>query len=99
MPVDVFLFPRRDAQLSRWFQVFSTALTLSVLISVQERDRTARHNCRDGVFVDKLRMAITPQENAEIIEPGDDSLQLYAINEEDREWCLVFANVIEKGVL
>ena len=74
-------------------------LTFSVLISVQKRDGAARHDCRDGVLVDKLRMPVAPKKNAKIVEPGYDPLKLDAIDEKDRERSLVFPYVIEKGVL
>jgi hypothetical protein len=51
------------------------------------------------MLVDELRMPVTPQENAEIIKPCDDALQLHAIDEKDREWRLIFANVIEESIL
>jgi hypothetical protein len=51
------------------------------------------------VLVDKLGVPIAPKKNTKIVEPGHDPLQLYAVDEEDRERSLVFPNVIEKGVL
>eukprot|EP01012_Entosiphon_sulcatum_P012985 TRINITY_DN18264_c0_g1_i1.p2 TRINITY_DN18264_c0_g1~~TRINITY_DN18264_c0_g1_i1.p2 ORF type:complete len:107 (-),score=14.74 TRINITY_DN18264_c0_g1_i1:85-405(-) len=59
----------------------------------------AGHDGRDRVLVDELRMAVAAQQHAEIIEPGDDSLQLHAIDQKDGERRLVLADVIEKGVL
>ena len=51
------------------------------------------------MLVDKLRMPIAPKEDAKIVEPSHDPLQLNAVDEKDRKWSLVFPNVIEKGVL
>ena len=51
------------------------------------------------MLVHKLRVSVAPEENTEIVEPSYDSLQLDAVNKEDGERRLVFANVIEKGVL
>jgi hypothetical protein len=44
-------------------------------------------------------MTIPPEQQAEIVEPGDDSLQLDPVDQEDREWRLGFANMVEEGVL
>lgn len=44
-------------------------------------------------------MPVTAKKHTEIIEPGDDTLQLYPIDQEDREWNLVLADKIEKRVL
>ena len=57
------------------------------------------HDGRDGVLVDQLRMAVTAQQHAEIVEPGDDALQLDAVDQEDGQWDLVLAYVIEERVL
>jgi len=95
----IFPFQRRGEQQDREVRVSSTVLTFSVLISIQERDRSARHDCRDGVLVDELGMAVTPQKHTKIVEPGDDPLQLHTIDEENCERRLVFANVIKEGVL
>jgi hypothetical protein len=51
------------------------------------------------MLVDKLRMTITTQEQTEIVKPGDNPLQLYAIHQKDRQRRLGFTNVIEEGVL
>ena len=51
------------------------------------------------MFVDKLRKAIAAEQNAEAVEPGDDALQLDAI---DQKYCyrhLMLTNMIEKRVL
>jgi hypothetical protein len=46
------------------------------------------------MLVDKLRVAVAPQKQTEIVEPGDDSLQLHSIDQKDRQWCFGFSNVI-----
>ena len=51
------------------------------------------------MFVDQLRLAVPPQQYAEIIEPGHDTLQFDAINEKDCDRCLIFADIVEKSVL
>src|SRR6187399_2886115 len=44
-------------------------------------------------------MSIAAQQQAEIVEPGDDALQLHAIDEENRQRDLGLANMVEEGVL
>jgi hypothetical protein len=79
--------------------LFQRRLSLSVLVSIEKGDRPARHDCRDGVLVDELRVTVAAQKHAEIVEPRDNALQLDAVDQKDRKWRLVFSNVIEKGVL
>ena len=86
-------YRRRRLQCSR----ASTADTFAVLI-VQVH-RSARHDCRNRVLVDELRMTIASQQDTEIIEPAYNALQLYAVDEKDRQRGFVLANIIEKRVL
>ncbi|CLA43566.1 Uncharacterised protein [Mycobacterium tuberculosis] len=51
------------------------------------------------MLIDKLRMTIAPKQQAEIVKPCDNALQLHSIDQKDRQWRLCFANVIEKRVL
>jgi len=51
------------------------------------------------VLVDKLRLPVAAQEDAEIVKPGDDALQLHAVDEKDRDRNFRLADVIEKGIL
>jgi hypothetical protein len=44
-------------------------------------------------------MTVAPQQQAKIVEPGDNPLQLYSVDQKDRQWRLGFANVIKEGVL
>jgi hypothetical protein len=44
-------------------------------------------------------MTVAPEQQAKIVEPGDNALQLHAIDQEDRQGSLGLANVIEEGVL
>ena len=57
------------------------------------------HDRRDGVLVDELRMPVSSQQEAKIIEPGDDSLELDAIDEEDRERDFILPDEIQKCIL
>jgi hypothetical protein len=65
----------------------------------EELNGVTRHNGRYGVFVDELRVSIAPEQYAEVIEPGDHALQLDPVHQKDREWSLVLADVVEKGIL
>jgi hypothetical protein len=44
-------------------------------------------------------VAVPTQQHAKIIEPGNDSLQLDAVHQENGERRFAFADVIEEGVL
>src|SRR5207247_1895357 len=70
-----------------------------LLAAFKQLDRMTRHDGRNGVLVDELRMAVPPQQHAEIIEPGDHALQLHPVHQEDGEWGLVLSHVIEEGIL
>src|SRR6201996_2173287 len=71
----------------------------SILAALEQLDGSAGHDGRDRMLVDKLRVTVAPQEQAEIVEPGDNSLQLHSIHQKDRQWRLGFTNVIKEGVL
>ena len=58
-----------------------------------------RHDRRDSMLIDKLGMPVAAQKNTEIIKPGDDPLQFYAVDQEDCKRHLVFTDKIEKCVL
>src|SRR5262249_17986858 len=70
-----------------------------LLGALEELDRMTRHDRRYGVLIDELRVPISPQQHAEVIEPGNDALQLDPVHQEDRERRFAFPNVIEEGVL
>ena len=42
---------------------------------------------------------VAPQQHREVVEPGNDPLQLDPVHEEDRDRRLILADVIEKHVL
>jgi hypothetical protein len=58
-----------------------------------------RHDRRDRVLIDELRMPVATQEHAEIIEPRHHTLQFNSVHQEYSEWNFVFTDVIEEGVL
>jgi hypothetical protein len=51
------------------------------------------------MLVDKLRMAIAPQQQTEIVEPGDNSLQLHSVHQKNGQWRFGFTNMIKESVL
>src|SRR3546814_9183870 len=58
-----------------------------------------RHHRRDRVLVDELRLAVAAQQQREIVEPGDDSLELDPLDEEHRHRGLVATQSVEKKIL
>ena len=62
---------------------------------LEQLDRLRRHHRRDRVLVDELRMRVAPQQHAEIIKPGDDPLQLYPVDQKDRNRRLVLPDVVK----
>jgi hypothetical protein len=51
------------------------------------------------MLVDQLGLCVPSQEQAEIIEPGNNALQLDSVHQEDRDGYLLLADVIEKRIL
>src|SRR5207249_2585275 len=58
-----------------------------------------RHDGRDGVLVDELRVAVAAEQDAEIVEPGHDPLKLDPVHQENRKGDLVLADMVEESVL
>jgi hypothetical protein len=67
--------------------------------SLEHLNWTRRHDRRNRMLVDQLRMAIAPQKKAKIIEPGHKSLQFNAVYQENGYRRFGFANVIEERIL
>src|SRR5262249_40025228 len=53
----------------------------ALLGALEELHRACRHDCRNCVLVDELRMRVAAQQHREIVEPSHDALQLHAIHE------------------
>ncbi len=51
------------------------------------------------MLIDELGVAVTAKQHAEAVEPGDDALELDAVDEEDREGNFLLTDMIEEGVL
>ena len=47
----------------------------ALFAAFEQLDRMTRHDGRDRVLVDELRMPIPPQQHAKIVEPGHNALQ------------------------
>ncbi len=51
---------------------------------IEQLHGMAGHDGGDGVLVHELGVAVAPrQQDAEVVEPGDDALQLHSVDEED----------------
>jgi hypothetical protein len=61
--------------------------------------RLARHDGRDGVLVDELDLAFPAQQDAEIVKPCHNTLELYAIDQKDGQRNLLLADGVQKNVL
>jgi hypothetical protein len=70
-----------------------------LLFAVVKTDRCRRHNGRNGVFVDKLRLAIAAQQHTEVVKPRDDPLELHTVDEKNRDGNFCFANIVQKCIL
>lgn len=78
---------------------FIDALTLCVRFifwgfTIHEIDWLTRHDRRNRVFIDELGMPVPPQQDAEIIEPSYDTLQLDAVDKENCKRRLLLAYVV-----
>jgi hypothetical protein len=51
------------------------------------------------MFVNQLGLAVTAQQNREIVKPGYDPLKLYAFHEKHRDCGLVLAQIVEENIL
>src|SRR5262249_21270724 len=75
------------------------SLLFLFLAALEKLDRRGRHDRGDGVLIDELGVCIPAQQHREIVEPGDDALQLHPADEIDRHRRLVLADVVEKDIL
>ncbi len=51
------------------------------------------------MLIHQLRLAITTQQHAEIVKPGNNALQFHAIDQKDRNWNFGFSDVIQESIL
>jgi hypothetical protein len=70
-----------------------------VLDRFEHLDRMTGHDRRDRVFVDQLRVAIAPQQDAEIVKPRDDALKLHSIDQKYGQWDFVFPYEVQECIL
>ncbi len=81
-------------------QLFARAFALVALLDVVEQlNGLTRHDRGNRVLVDELRVAVTAQQDAEIVEPADDPLQFDAVDEENRKRSLTFSDVVQESIL
>src|SRR5208337_2335952 len=67
--------------------------------AVEQLDRRPRHHSADGMLVDELGVPVAPQQDREVVEPGDDALELDAVDQEDGHRGLVLAHMVQEHVL
>src|SRR5690349_8304590 len=72
---------------------------VALFAGLEELHRLSRHHRRDRVLVDQLRMRVAAEQDAEIVEPGNDPLELDAVHEKYRNRGLVLPDVIEEDIL
>src|SRR5215470_5782448 len=92
----------RDRPVDRTCPAGAKAIDLlffALFAGLEELHRLRRHHGRDRVLVDQLRMRVAPQQHAEVVEPGDDALQLHAVYQEDGDRHFVLADVVQEDVL
>src|SRR5690606_20184824 len=77
----------------------SASLFGVVLARLKQLHGAVRHDGRDCMLVDKLRMPVAAQQNAEVVEPVHDALKLDAVDEKYCESRFLLSNVIEEGIL
>jgi hypothetical protein len=77
----------------------TSGLFASLVDLVEQLNGLPWHDGRNGVFVNQLRVAIPAQKDAEIIEPGDHTLKLDAIDKEYRQRDFLLSDVVKEGVL
>src|SRR5262249_9115741 len=75
------------------------SLSSRFLAALEQLDRSTRHDGRDRMLVDKLRVTVAPEQETEIVEPGDNALQLRSIDQKDRQWPFGYTNVSREGFL
>ncbi len=83
----------------RGFRSGSDQYRLELFFTVIKADRLRWHDGGNRVLVDKLGLTVTAQQNAEIVEPCDDALQLHTVDQKDRYGDLGFAHMVKECVL
>src|SRR6185437_8647738 len=72
---------------------------VAFLAGFEELDRLRRHHGRDRMLVDELRVGVAAKQNAEVIEPSNDTLEFHTVHQKYCNRRLVLPNVIEEHVL
>jgi hypothetical protein len=76
-----------------------SVLLVAPLRPLEKLDRIGRHDGRDRMFVDQLRMTVATQQHREVVEPGDNALKLHAVHQEHCDRRLALADGVEKDIL
>lgn len=85
------------------YQVFPSSRRVvarqKLFFTVIKADRLRRHDGGNRMLVDKLRLTVAAQQNAEIVKPCDNTLQLNAVDQEDRHRYFRLTHMVKKCVL
>jgi hypothetical protein len=74
-------------------------MVVAIFRSLEHLDRGRWHDGGDCMLIDELRMPVTAQKHAKIVEPSHKALQLYAV---DQEYChrgFALTNMVQEGIL
>jgi hypothetical protein len=77
----------------------TSSLLASLVDLVEQLHGLSWHDGGNGVFVNQLGMTIPAQKDAEVVEPGNDTLKLHPVHEKDRQGDFLLPDVVQKGVL
>lgn len=90
-------FLELNAYLIRIFSVSrQTNQPLFVSLWIKQLNWRTRHNGRNRVFIDQLRLGLAAKQQTEIVEPRYNALQLYTIDQKDGHWNFVFPDIVEE---
>ena len=51
------------------------------------------------MFIHQLRMPVSAQQDAKVVKPRHNTLQFDTVDQKDRQWRFLLANMIEESVL
>src|SRR4051812_26088713 len=95
----VRLADRGQEHLLEQGRLLALDLLVERFVQIAEIDRLRRHDRRDGVLVDELGLAVAARQHREIVEPGDDPLELDALHQEHGDRRLGASQAVQEHVL
>ncbi|MFT6659606.1 MAG: hypothetical protein ACJAZW_002784 [Maritalea sp.] len=66
---------------------------------VKQLNWSTRHYCRNGMFVNQLRLGLAAQQQTKIVEPRNNALQLHTIDQKNRHGYFVFPDIVKERIL